>query len=289
MTSSTAVSPKTNASDPWLSNAVRIRHVKVETPGVATYGLVFCNPNVGREFRYRPGQFNMLYVPGVGESAISISGDPADRGSLEHTIRVAGNVTKSLAALPAGSTIGLRGPFGSHWPIEHCQGRDVILVAGGIGLAPLRPVIHELLAQRELYRHLFLQIGARDPAGLLYASQFADWRLRGLDVQVTVDRGTDDWSGHVGMVTTLLDRIPLSDPANTVLMTCGPEVMMWYTVQTAIRRGLNPDRVYVSLERNMNCAIGLCGHCQFGPQFLCKDGPVFPYHRVASILKVGDL
>ncbi|MEZ6061340.1 MAG: FAD/NAD(P)-binding protein [Planctomycetaceae bacterium] len=281
----------TNAAsaNPWLASLVRIRQVVSETPGVATYSLVFDDEHRGAEYSFRPGQFNMLYLPGVGEVAISISGDPADRSAVPHTIRQAGNVTRALASLSDGAGIGLRGPFGSSWPMEQCLGKDVIVVAGGIGLAPLRSAILELLAERSRFGRLSLLYGARMPQDLLYAGEYDDWRSRGFDVHITVDRGPIGYNGHVGVVTQLLDRLPLNRPSDTLLLTCGPEVMMWYTIQSAIRRGLSSDAIYVSLERNMNCAVGLCGHCQLGPEFLCKDGPVFPYDRVASILKVHDL
>ena len=275
--------------DPWRTHAVRVARMTPEVPGVFTCDLVFQDPAVAEEYSFAPGQFNMLYLPGLGEIAISISGDPDQRDSISHTIREAGNVTRALAELPVGSSLGLRGPFGSHWPTEDGVGRDVVLVAGGIGLAPLRPAICHLLAHRELYGELNLIIGAREPSGLLYATEYDAWHDQGLNVHVTVDRANSYWHGAIGMVTNVLDRLWLRQPENTLMMTCGPEVMMWYAVQMAIRRGLSPESLYVSLERNMNCAIGLCGHCQFGPQFLCKDGPIFRYDRVASILLVDDL
>lgn len=275
--------------NPWLAHAVRISRIAAATPGVFTCDLVFQDSAVAEEYTFAPGQFNMLYLPGLGEIAISISSDPDQRDCISHTIREAGNVTRALGELPVGSALGLRGPFGSSWPTENCIGRDVVLVAGGIGLAPLRPAICHLLAHRERYGELNLIIGAREPSGLLYATEFDAWRADGLNVHVTVDRANSDWHGAIGMVTNVLDRLWLRQPENTLMLTCGPEVMMWYAVQMAIRRGLSPESLYVSLERNMNCAIGLCGHCQFGPQFLCKDGPIFRYDRVASILKVDDL
>ena len=282
--------PATGAAhNPWVAQPVRIERLLVETPGVATYDLVFDDPAVASQYAYRPGQFNMLYLPGVGEAAISISGDPACTARIPHTIREAGQVTQALARLGVGAALGLRGPFGSSWPLDRCAGGDVILVAGGIGLAPLRPVIYALLREREKYGQLTLLYGGRSPEGLLYAEEYAAWRARGLDVQLTVDRASLDWAGNVGVVTVLLDRLRLPRPAQTRLLTCGPEVMMWHTIQAALRRGLGPDAVFVSLERNMNCALGLCGHCQFGPEFVCLDGPVFRYDRVASILKVHDL
>ena len=208
---------------------------------------------------------------------------------MPHTIREAGSVTQALARLGDGATIGVRGPFGSSWPMDACRGKDVLLVAGGIGLAPLRPAIYELLANRDDFGELTLLYGARSPDWLLYPDAYEEWRNAGLDVQTTVDRAPVAWTGNVGVLTVLLDRLPLKHPDDTLLLTCGPEIMMWHTIQTALRRELAPESVYVSLERNMNCAIGLCGHCQFGPEFLCKDGPVFRYDRVSSILKVDDL
>lgn len=275
--------------NPWLAHSVRIARMASAAPGVFTCDLTFEDVAVTAEYSYRPGQFNMLYLPGLGEIAISISGDPGLRDVVSHTIREGGNVTRALAQLPADSSIGMRGPFGSHWPVEDCVGQDVVIVAGGIGLAPLRPMVCHLLTHRDAYKNVTLIIGSREPSGLLYSEEYEDWRSGGIDIQVTVDRANSAWHGKIGMVTNVLDRIPLGDAKRTVLMTCGPEVMMWYTVQMALGRGLSAESIYVSLERNMNCAIGLCGHCQFGPKFVCKDGPIFRYDRVASILKIDDL
>lgn len=285
MSSCSTVQPE----NPWLAHTVRIRRVQLEAPGVATWELTFDDPAVAAAYRFQPGQFNMLYLPGVGESAISVSGSPLVHDCVPHTIRVAGNVTRTLEKWRVGETLGLRGPFGSSWPMAGAAGRDVILVAGGIGLAPLRPVICQLLAERPRFGNIWLLYGARTPAGLLYTAEYESWQAQGLQLLTTVDRGTDDWQGAVGVVTVLLDRLPLANPQNTLLMTCGPEIMMSYVVQSALQRGLSPEMVYVSLERNMNCAIGLCGHCQLGPEFVCKDGPVFRYDRVAALLKVHDL
>lgn len=275
--------------NPWLSHSIVIDDIRFEIPGVTTYEFVFADRDFASSYSFWPGQFNMLYLPGVGEAAISVSGNAADTDRLPHTIRAAGNVTQALARLGKGAGLGLRGPFGSHWPLEECRGKDVILVGGGIGLAPLRSAIYELLSHRELYGQLTLLYGTRTPETILYANEFNNWRAQGLDVQVTVDRTTNAWSGNVGVVTLLLERAQIPQPENAMLLCCGPEVMMWYTIQKARSRGIPDTSLYVSLERNMNCAIGLCGHCQFGPEFVCKDGPVFRYDRVASILKVDEL
>ena len=189
--------------NPWLAHAVRISRMAAATPGVFTCDLKFEDPAVAEEYSFAPGQFNMLYLPGLGEIAISISSDPDRRDSISHTIREAGNVTRALAELPVGSSIGLRGPFGSSWPIEDCVGRDVVLVAGGIGLAPLRPAVCHLLAHRERYGELNLIIGAREHSGLLYPLEYDAWRAQGLNVHVTVDRAHSDWHGAMGMVGRL--------------------------------------------------------------------------------------
>jgi NAD(P)H-flavin reductase len=275
--------------DPWRTHAVRVAKMAIEVPGVFTCDLAIQDETMASEYRFAPGQFNMLYIPGLGEIAISICDDPQSRGSVAHTIRIAGNVTRAVSELAVGATLGLRGPFGVGWPIEACSGQDVVLVAGGIGLAPLRPVICQLMTHRKEFGEIHLIIGAREPSGLLYSAEYSAWQNGGLNVYPTVDRGDDSWHGQIGMVTAILDRLPLRRPSETIMMSCGPETMMWYAAQMVIGRGVDAKSVYVSLERNMNCAIGLCGHCQLGPQFLCKDGPVFSYDRVASIMKVEDL
>ncbi len=276
------------SANPWLSWNAAITSVRPESPGVATYDIRLSDPSIAERYCFRPGQFNMLHVPGIGEAAISLSGDPGNPQQLVHTIRTAGNVTQALATLGEGGRIGLRGPFGAHWPVEHCIGNDVILVAGGIGLAPLRPVVYSLLASRERYGQITLLMGARTPDGLLYSDEWSLWQQQ-IDVQQTVDRAPEDWQGNVGVVTSLLERLPIARPQCTSLMTCGPEVMMWYTIRSALTLGLPQSSMWLSLERHMNCAVGFCGHCQMGPEFVCKDGPVVPYERVAPFLKVKAL
>lgn len=275
-------------SDPWSVQAVVIEAIEPEFSGVATYQLAF-RDRPAEPYRFAPGQFNMLYLPGAGEIAISVSGDPAHRARIPHTIREAGNVTRTLANLPVGASLGLRGPFGTAWPMAEAIGRDVVLVAGGIGLAPLRPVIYSLLAQRRQYGRLHLLYGARTPATLLYRHQFARWAARGLHIETTVDRSSVGWLGNVGVVPVLLDQIESLDAANTLLLCCGPEVMMRFAVMAALNRGITAQQIWVSLERNMQCAVGHCGHCQLGPEFVCRDGPVFRYDRVAPYLNVKGL
>lgn len=277
------------ASNPWVCHTVHIREITPEVTDVATYHLSFDDPAVAAAYRFQPGQFNMLYLPGVGEVPISLSADPSSTTTWAHTVRAVGNVTQQLARLRVGDTLGLRGPFGTSWPLHSAVGHDVILVTGGLGLAPLRPAIYELLRQADQFRSLTLLYGARTPDTLLFEREFADWSQRGMNVQVTVDRASPAWSGHVGVVTLLLDRLPLSDPRSTSLFVCGPEVMMRFVGKSALTRGISEEHLWLSMERNMQCAIGLCGHCQFGPAFLCKDGPVFRHDRLAPFLNVEGL
>lgn len=276
--------------DPWQTTTVRIDDIKTEIDGVQTYRLTNVRAGeAGAAYQFIPGQFNMLYVPGVGESAISMSGDPFQADSWIHTVRVAGNVTRTLAQLDCGSTLGLRGPFGQGWPVEELTQGDVVIVSGGLGLAPLRPLIYDIIHRRQFYGRVWLVNGARTPTSLLYPDEYETWRAAGIDVSVTVDRASPDWSGHIGVVTLLMERLPLVDPEKTRLVTCGPEVMMKYAAMTGLRRGVPADQIWVSLERNMQCAAGLCGHCQLGPEFICKDGPVLRYDRVQPYMFVEQL
>ncbi len=239
--------------------------------------------------RFEPGQFNMLYRFGVGEVPISISGDPADTGKLLHTVRAVGAVTRALEGLEPGETLGIRGPFGKPWPVKLAEGQDVVIVAGGIGLAPLRPVIHHLLTQRERYGSICLFYGARTPQDILYAGQLMQWRGRfDMKVDVTVDRADPSWRGKVGVVTKLLGERGFA-PLDTLAMLCGPEIMMRHCIMGLNDLGVGNERIYVSMERNMKCAVGFCGHCQFGGAFVCKDGPVFRFDRIAERFGIREL
>jgi NAD(P)H-flavin reductase len=275
--------------NPWTTYGAEIVAVRPEIVGVATYHLRLNDPAARTAYRCAPGQFNMLYLPGVGEAAISVSGQDEDNDAWLHTVRTAGGVTQTLAGLRPGGQLALRGPFGAAWPVDQLRGKDVIFVAGGIGLAPLRPAIRWALEQRTSLGRLTLLYGARSPQTMLYADEFDRWRSQGLNLEVTVDRTDPGWLGQVGVVTLLLDRLRPLDPNNTVLFTCGPDVMMKYVARSASGRGLSADRIWVSLERNMQCAVGFCGHCQLGPAFICKDGPVMRYDRMAPYLDVEDL
>jgi NAD(P)H-flavin reductase len=243
----------------------------------------------GSASAFAPGQFNMLYVFGVGEVPISISGNPAQPERLIHTTREVGLVTRAMRRLKRGDALGVRGPFGSSWPVDKAVGRDVVVIAGGIGLAPLRPAIYTLLQNRERYGRVAVLYGTRTPDDILYTKELEKWRARfDLSVHVTVDRAIGPWRGSVGVVTTLISRGGF-DPQNTVAMVCGPEIMMRFTVLELQKRGVGLDRIYVSMERNMKCAVGLCGHCQFGPAFVCKDGPVFAFHEIQPFFELREV
>ncbi|MBL9152366.1 MAG: FAD/NAD(P)-binding protein [Verrucomicrobiales bacterium] len=249
-----------------------------ETADTFTIALRPADGGVMRSFA--PGQFNMLYAFGTGESAISISGSPEDGGVLVHTIRRVGAVTSALDRLAPGSVVGLRGPFGSPWPMQQVRGRDLVFVAGGIGLAPLRPAILQVFSHRADYGRIVILAGARSPADVIFHDELHSWMQEpDTEVQLTVDRADADWHHHVGVVTTLIPRARF-DPANAVAMVCGPEIMMRFTAVEMARIGLPEARIFVTLERNMKCAVGLCGHCQFGPEFICRDGPVFRHDRI---------
>ena len=238
--------------------------------------------------RFSPGQFNMLYVPGAGEAAISISGDPGEPGRLVHTIRAVGNVTRLMQKLEAPDVVGVRGPFGRPWPMAEARGKDLVIVGGGIGLAPLRPVILSVLTDRDAYGRVTLLYGARTPSDILYPDEITRWKQQGIDLFVTVDAGDRHWSGDVGVITGCIGRATF-DVTNAVAMVCGPEIMIRFAVNKLRDAGMHREQVYVSLERNMKCAVGYCGHCQFGPHFVCRDGPVFAYDQVESSLMTQDL
>ncbi|MEM6931097.1 MAG: FAD/NAD(P)-binding protein [Myxococcota bacterium] len=272
-------------ANPWLPAPLEVQTVLRETDDVVTL-VLDASP---RPFAFRPGQFTMLYRFGLGDVPISISGNPAEPDRLVHTVRGVGARTRPLLDLVPGDRLGARGPYGKGWPIEPLDGRDVLLVAGGIGLAPLRPVLYHLLADRARYGRIFLLYGARAPSDLLYLRQLHHWRGRfDLDVEVTVDRANEGWHGPVGVVTRLLERAPF-DADDAAVLTCGPEAMMRFVVHEALQQGVPADRIWISMERSMPCGIGLCGHCQWGPDLVCRDGPVFRWDRVASRFAVQEL
>ncbi|MEQ8965489.1 MAG: FAD/NAD(P)-binding protein [Azospirillaceae bacterium] len=274
------------AADPMRPMPLAVLASRQETHDVVT--LDIARPPGLDGAAFAPGQFNMLYVFGVGEVAISLSGDPGDPGPLRHTVRGVGAVSRAIVGLGPGGTIGVRGPFGSAWPMAEAEGRDVVVVAGGLGLAPLRPALYRLMATRERYRRVILLYGTRSPADILFGEELGTWRDRGLEVEVTIDHAAGAWDGNVGVVTRLIPRVAF-DAGDAIGLVCGPEVMMRFTLDALVERGIDPSRLYLSAERNMKCAVAQCGHCQFGPDFVCKDGPVFRHDRVRHRLTVREI
>lgn len=267
---------------PLLPLPCRVQKMIEETSDTFTLEIGASVP--GGEFAFRPGQFNMLYIFGVGEVPISISGNPADTHILVHTTRAVGSVTSAMRRLRPGDMLGVRGPFGSSWPLEQAVGRDLVLVAGGLGLAPLRPLIYEVLAKRECFGRVALLYGARAPEDILYREELAAWHNSGaMAVYLTVDRAVEPWPGNVGLVTRLIPRAPFGRHSCLALV-CGPEIMMQASVAALEQRGVAPQRIFLSVERNMKCGCRLCGRCQWGPYFVCCDGPVFCYADVREWL-----
>ena len=258
--------------------------VREDTRDVVTLGLAPPGP-----FEFAPGQFNMLYRPGIGEVPVSISGDPANAGHVLHTIRDVGPVTKALCALRPGQRVGVRGPYGTSWPVAAAEGGDLVIVAGGIGLPPLRPALYQALSRRERFGRVVLLYGARTPGDLLFTRELAVWRSRfDLEVRVTVDTATRDWRGNVGVVPGLIPHASFDADVTTAFVV-GPEVMMRFAVRALRAAGVADDRVYLSMERNMQCAAALCGHCQLGPFLVCRDGPVFSYQVLAPWLGIREV
>ena len=269
-----------------LPRIARVRRRRHDGPQVWTLELEM----EGNAFScFAPGQFNMLTAFGVGEVPISHSGNPAAPDTVVHTIRSVGPVTTALTELAPGDPVGLRGPFGSAWPIDEAAGRDVVMVAGGLGLAPLRPALHRLLAERERFGNLVLLYGARSPDNVLFRREIENWRRRlDVEIELTVDHALTDWNGHVGVVTTLIRRAKF-DPGQSIALVCGPEVMMRFAIAALRDVGISAKGIYLSMERNMKCAVGFCGHCQFGPVFVCRDGPIFRYDRVRRLLGIKEI
>jgi NAD(P)H-flavin reductase len=270
-----------------LPNWAEIVKIEEEAPGVNTYWITFTDPEVQKDFSFLPGQFNLLTIPGYGEAAISISSDPKNTEAIGHTIRLTGNVTKAIDRIGVGGKIGLRGPFGSSWPLEQLKGKDIYIAAGGIGLPPLRPAIYQIMDNRGDFGKVVVIYGARTPEDLQFKDEYDTWEENGIEMMVCVDSCDDTWTGLVGVVPMLFYSLRIDHKKGT-LLTCGPEIMIHFAAYEAIARRVPRDRIFVSLEKNMKCGFGSCGHCQLGPYFVCKDGPVFSYEQIGPYLEVED-
>ncbi len=287
MTAAASLPPAVDI-DPWRSHPARILRITPEVPGVQTYELELRDPEIRDAYRFAAGQFNMLYLPGIGEAAISIASDVATPAVLAHTVRAVGNVTDALTRLAVGDEVLVRGPYGRPWPVAELEGRHVVVVGGGLGLASQRAAILQFARHRDRYRSVTILHGAKTPADLFYPGEYAAWEAAGLDVRPTVDLPDDAWQGHVGLVTALFAGLAI-EPERAGVLCCGPDPMMNAVARAAAAVGLAPADGYVALERNMACAIRQCGLCQFGPAFVCQDGPVFPYDTIAKYIVVPHL
>jgi anaerobic sulfite reductase subunit B len=243
---------------------------------------------LGDGFAVAPGQFVMVYAFGVGEVPISVSGPPEVPGEpVVLTVRDVGAVTHAICSAEPGSVLGVRGPLGNSWPIEDAAGGDVVVVAGGIGLAPLRPVVLHAIAHRDSYQAVWVLYGARTPQDLLYRDELEAWQYD-VGVDVTVDAADTTWLGRVGVVPKLAAQADFRPEAVSAFV-CGPEVMIHYTVEALHERGVPDEQIFLSLERDMRCGVGLCGHCQLGPTLICRDGPVYTQAQVAQLMEVREL
>lgn len=270
-----------------------VQRVQREAEDTFTYWSTFDDPDARRSFAFRPGQISMLGVFGVGEVPISVSSDPARPTHLAHTVRVCGRVTNVVGALKPGDRVTVRGPFGRPWPVEKARGGDLVIVAGGLGMAPLRSAVYEALRHRGSYRRVLLLVGARDPDQMLFRRQLETWMnwsrfQERLEVHLTVDVGDAEWPHGIGMVTKLLPYVDMDPRASTVFM-CGPEIMMRRMMHELSALGIPDDRLWLTMERNMHCGVKLCGHCQFGPLFVCADGPIFSREEIDDLLDVEEL
>ena len=280
MMMSSSEAPGDSWANPYLIQSATIVEKIREAEDIDTYRLRFVDEQVRRSYRFAAGQFNMVYLFGVGEVAISIVSDPDEPESLDHTIRAVGRVTKAIARLQPGDELGIRGPFGQGWPLDDAQGKDVVIVTGGLGCAPVVGAIEYIFRRRSQYGTVKILHGVKTPHDLLYRERFDVWRRHpDTEVLLTSDQPDKTWHYHVGVVTELFEQVAV-DPARTMVLMCGPEIMMRLGVPILMQRGIPATAIYVSLERHMECGIGLCGHCQLGPYFLCKDGPVMRYDRV---------
>jgi NAD(P)H-flavin reductase len=278
-----AISP----NEPMLPYWAEIVDIVREAPTVSTYWVQFLDPALREGFRFHAGQFNMVSVPGLGEIAISISSDMEDTRRIGHTIRSVGNVSSAIGRMKVGDTLGIRGPFGSWWKLDECSGKDIVIAAGGIGLPPIRPVLYYVMNHRHEFGRVILLYGARTANDLQFSAEYQAWQAKDIEINVTVDRGDDSWQGRVGVVPILFYNTRV-DPRNTVILTCGPEIMIRFVIFEALARRVPPERIFVSLERNMKCGLGSCGHCQLGPYFVCKDGPVFSFDQLQPYVNVEE-
>ena len=272
--------------NPFVPQDAIIKKIKTETVDVRTYTIAFHDESIQKNYTYDAGQYNMVSLPGIGEAPLSISSSSHQRDDFDHTVRFVGRVTNAWSRLTVGDSLGIRGPYGRPWPIENLAGKDAVVIAGGTGIACIKPAINQLVENPDFVRSATIFYGAKTPRELVFADQYEEWTKSGVNFHLTVDTGkANDWPFHLGVVTTLFDQLT-SPPSQTVALISGPEIMMRFCVFDLIKRGLRPNNIFLSLERRMDCAIRMCGHCQMGPKYICQDGPVFSYQEVEHFFGV---
>lgn len=269
--------------NPYLPREAEIVTRTQESPDTFSLRLRLTD---GGAYRFHPGQFNMLYLYGSGEVPISIVAEDPETQQLTHTVRSVGRLTRGLSTLLSGDRIGLRGPYGRGWPMQQAENRDVVVVTGGLGYAPSVSIIHHILAHRERYGRLSILQGVKHTDDLIWRAQYDAWaEMPDVEVMLAADVAEPGWHGHVGLVTTLFDRLQI-EPERTTAMLCGPEVMMRAAAEGLHAMQVATGDIYLSMERNMHCGIGHCGHCQLGRAFVCRDGPVFAWPEIRDLLGV---
>lgn len=272
--------------NPYLPHIAHIVERRRESDTIFTLRLRFEDPLAREQYRFAPGQFNMVYLYGVGEVAISVVSDPEEEGLFDHTIRIVGRVTEGLAALNPGDSVGIRGPYGRGWPLQEAEGQDVLIVTGGLGCAPVVSVIHYVIRRRRRFGKLTIIQGVKHSADLIYRRHYEEWaQVPNTTVLIAANVSAGHWPWHVGPVTELIGQAEV-DPARTAAMMCGPEGMMIAAAKILLEKGMAETALHFSTERNMQCAIGHCGHCQFGGKFVCRNGPVFSYAEIKELLGV---
>lgn len=273
--------------DPYLPIQAEILAMEHQTPSIFTLQLRFVEKHLHYLYSFHPGQFNMIYLYGVGEVAISIVSDPDEKYVLSHSIRAVGHVTKALQKLKVGDHVGVRGPFGHGWPLHKQKGKDIVVVMGGLGAAPSVSIINYIMLRRTLYGKLKILQGVKHSDDFIFQKKCAEWQKdSNTEIHITADQPGKKWPWNVGYVTDMLKLISLQ-PENTVALMCGPEMMMHVAIKTLVEKGVDESNIYLSMERNMECGIGHCGHCQYGGYFVCKDGPVFSYPEIKPLFKVA--
>ncbi|KTD30453.1 FAD/NAD(P)-binding protein [Legionella maceachernii] len=269
--------------DAYLPQAAKIKARRQESRTIFTLDLQFVEKSQRQTFSFYPGQFNMLYLYGVGEVAISISSDPAEQAYLSHTIRAVGRVTKAMQQLQKGDYVGIRGPFGQGWPLKEALGKDIVIVTGGLGCAPTVSVINYILARRQEYGALTIFQGIKHSDDFIFRKQYEKWQtMPQTEIYIAADKAGPKWPWSVGYVTDLIASLKLN-ANNTIAMMCGPQGMMLAASLALVNQGVSENAIYLSMERNMECGIGHCGHCQYGGLFICKEGPIFAYDRIKAL------